>query len=288
MAALLDLLEVCSASLYPVVLSCLADIFENPKSHVFFHEWRSRRDGKVAAKMVVEIWRQQEAQRGVVTRDGVLANTSRPLAGTGHRTKWAAEPQAAFTFQDPGKRSAQEQVEGAVGVDEMMAKVYSVVAGLGVDSLGYLDHSDAATVASIEQYVKFKQGEVWQDINSELEREGMKPTEPDRLRLTSGIQRGERLAADVAGEQASILHAAYDEATEQEAVFYNNISSMRAQEAEARKYKRNRAQLTMKERLEAKLKKEQMLGSSFKPKLKPAFLKERTEWLVEGEAADFV
>ena len=39
--ALLDAACRCHAALRPVILSALADILENPKTHLFFHEWRS-------------------------------------------------------------------------------------------------------------------------------------------------------------------------------------------------------------------------------------------------------
>jgi hypothetical protein len=47
--------------------------------------------------------------------------------------------------------------------------------------------------------------------------------------------------------------------------YYAEMRRQKAAEAEARIYKKDRSNLTMKERLEAKLKKEEMLARSFKP-----------------------
>jgi hypothetical protein len=89
MESLLNLLQVCSPTLRPVLLSVAADILENPKTHLFFHEWRSVGGrtslvpaGTAAATLVLGLWRAEELKLGVVSGDGVIANPTRPLAGT--------------------------------------------------------------------------------------------------------------------------------------------------------------------------------------------------------------
>ena len=47
--------------------------------------------------------------------------------------------------------------------------------------------------------------------------------------------------------------------------YCKEMRRQKAAEADARTYKKDRSSLTMKERLEAKLKKEEMLARSFKP-----------------------
>jgi hypothetical protein len=65
--ALLDAACRCHAALRPVILSALADILENPKTHLFFHEWRSTAPraalapaGAQAVTLVLNLWRVEE------------------------------------------------------------------------------------------------------------------------------------------------------------------------------------------------------------------------------------
>lgn len=56
----------------------------------------------------------------------------------------------------------------------------SVQAPEGIRALQALPLEDAAVLAVIQQYVCFRQGEVWRDISSQLEEEGVQPTQEDR------------------------------------------------------------------------------------------------------------
>jgi hypothetical protein len=79
-----------------VLLSLLCDLLENPRSHSFFHEWRSSRNQQTAAHLLLSIWGEEDAARGL-TVDGLLANTQRPLDGTGHRTRWIPSEAIAYS-----------------------------------------------------------------------------------------------------------------------------------------------------------------------------------------------
>ena len=53
--------------------------------------------------------------------------------------------------------------------------------------VGFEDHPtlstpDQVTLCIIEKYLDFKQGEVWKEITSELEQEGVRPVTPDQVR----------------------------------------------------------------------------------------------------------
>jgi hypothetical protein len=80
---------VCNPTLRPVILSLAADILENPKTHLFFYEWRSGGGrgalvpaGSPAVTLVLKLWRAEEAKIGIVSDDGIITNPARPLAGT--------------------------------------------------------------------------------------------------------------------------------------------------------------------------------------------------------------
>ncbi|GAQ87466.1 hypothetical protein KFL_003550050 [Klebsormidium nitens] len=55
---LLQLLESSRPEIWPGLLSCLADVTENPKAHPFFHEWRSPTSGECGAQIVIKVWDQ--------------------------------------------------------------------------------------------------------------------------------------------------------------------------------------------------------------------------------------
>eukprot|EP00798_Chlamydomonas_sp_ICE-L_P020377 gene20377-27148_t len=81
---LLQVLEVGNRDHRPITVSLLADLLVNPKSHSFFHDWRSDLDKKSAANMLLAIWKEEDALRGMTSKQGFLSNTSRPLTGKGH------------------------------------------------------------------------------------------------------------------------------------------------------------------------------------------------------------
>ena len=60
-----------------------------------------------------------------------------------------------------------------VSGDGMLTRIYIVLAALGFETAkDYAAVADAATLAVVEQYVRFRQGEIWQDIKAQLELEG--------------------------------------------------------------------------------------------------------------------
>mmetsp|Transcript_28281 Transcript_28281/g.34349 ORF Transcript_28281/g.34349 Transcript_28281/m.34349 type:complete len:858 (-) Transcript_28281:68-2641(-) len=267
MEALMDLLEVCNAYLYPVILSCLADILENPKSHPFFHEWRSSTNHILAPQLLLNIWRNEENARKMTSELGVITNINRPMSGDGTRTEWIPSLDTSYSFQSEDKKSLMKSLTEVVTGEKILAKVYSVFTNLGFDSIDYVTDKDKATVETIRQYVKFKQGEVWQDVQVDFDLAQMRPTLPDRERLQAGMDKCEQVAKELASKQQRLIAENNEKLESSNTTFYENRSEMYTQEANAKIYKRNLSTLTMKERLEAKLKKEQMLKNSFKPSL---------------------
>ncbi len=61
----------------------------------------------------------------------------------------------------------------------MLLQVYTCLQLVGFSNLSYLSPADSAVLLVIEQYTRFRQGEVWADIKSEFERQGVATTEED-------------------------------------------------------------------------------------------------------------
>lgn len=121
---------------------------------------------------------------------------------------------------------------------------------------------DLATLCAVEAYVVLREGEVWSGITEQLAAEGCKPVATDRARLEAALNRTKAEVASVVAKQREIFSAAAKAAAEAEAAFYSDARAQAEMDAQAKVYKRSRSSLTMKERLEAKLKKEDMLKRS--------------------------
>lgn len=88
----------------------------------------------------------------------------------------------------------------AVPGEALLCKVYAVFRVCGFDTFTYLDAPDQAVLAVVEKYIKFRQGELWQEIAAEFEASGMRPTAPDRWGArsrTRGVRQHVRQGAGV-------------------------------------------------------------------------------------------
>ena len=170
LAQLLNLLLACTPTLRPVVVSTLADILENPKTHLFFPRWRST--GAARARSRGRSGHHPDAQP--VARGGGedghdasrrhSVNPENPLRGS-----------AEFVKPDDGglvttystltiERSATEEAAAKAAkrdADHMMSRVFAVCSLLGFDNLrAYCSPADALTLTIVERYVDFREGEM--------------------------------------------------------------------------------------------------------------------------------
>eukprot|EP00798_Chlamydomonas_sp_ICE-L_P020376 gene20376-27146_t len=200
-----QVLEVGNRDHRPITVSLLADLLVNPKSHSFFHDWRSDLDKKSAANMLLAIWKEEDALRGMTSKQGFLSNTSRPLTGKGTRERWVPSDTLAYGNLDPKRRDGMQLIKDACSGDKLLEKLYAVFKVVGLDTMSYLSTHDQCTLVMVEKYVKFRQGEMWRELDLEFEQEGMRPTSPDRVRLDSGIELAEHIARAVVDAQSQIL-----------------------------------------------------------------------------------
>lgn len=64
-------------------------------------------------------------------------------------------------------------------------QIYCCLRLVGFNNSGYLRNEDQAVVVFIQQYVKFRQGEVWQQIKAEFEAAGMDTADEDRYSIAA-------------------------------------------------------------------------------------------------------
>lgn len=279
MESLLNLLSRCNANLRPVTLSLLADVLENPKTHLFFHEWRSTGGsrslvpaGASATTLVLNVWRSAEAALGVTNGDGVIANRANPLAGDSSKSRPFDEAEAisgaTYTVLTRGRLENEVKAAAAAkrdGADGLMSRVFAVCSLLGFGNLReYCGRVDELTLFTVERYVDFKEGEVWERTKEIFENEGLVPTGPDRQVMDEAIVTARMTAAELADAQRSIVNGDTRKATAEEVAYYEEKSTQAAADEAARWYKPDRSKLTTKERYRSQLLKDTMLSNSFK------------------------
>jgi hypothetical protein len=153
-------------------------------------------------------------------------------------------------------------VVNAVTTDQRMCKVYSVLHLLGFGNITGLSAKDQATLTLVEKYVKFKQGEVWMDIGTRFHVKGFKPTDADRGRLQSGIDFSEHLATIVTKDQNRLLRQEHErEAADERRVYLDKLDQARL-EYDIKFYKKDKSQVTAKEKQEARQARDLMLERS--------------------------
>ena len=294
MELLLDIACKAENRVCSVILSILADAIERggERAKAIWHEWKSRSDSTdavTATHMLLEKWREEERSRRLTNEKGVIQNLERPLRGMGH-------PMATLKFNE----GCHGVIDGFIdktdklypdGGEEpsIFPRVYAVLKILGFKSLAEgedVSCQDKATLQFIQEYVKFKQGEVWLDIAASFEKDGVKLTSFDQVRLESGIAASYSLAEQIQEKQREILEGGFLMDTMREQKFYDSILIQQQEERQGLLYKKDRGNLTMRERLEAKMKKEQMLKNSVKSAIDSLSLKNTMNALDTSEQND--
>lgn len=209
---LIDLLQACPKGMHNLILGCLLDLCENPKTVHHVLTWRGT-DNTSAAHLFCDIWRNEERDIGV-KRDthGAICDIKRPLMGT-------LQEEKGFTPL-PANCPSQAIVDVS---ENMRAKIYSLFCKIGFTDLPGLTVDDHITLTVVEKYMDFKMGEVWTEILSELDQEHVRPTTPD-LEAVEAISRAiDNRAEIVAGTQQELLEAQHSQDVLNEQEFYAEI-----------------------------------------------------------------
>jgi len=219
---LFDLLEVCPKNMHNVILGCLLDLCENPKTVNHVLTWRGK-DGCTASHLLCQIWRLEETEIGV-KRDsqGAITDVHHPLMG-----KIQAE---LGTVAMPA--SCVSQAIADVG-ENMRAKVYSLFCKMGFTDLPGLTVEDHVTLTIIEKYLDFKMGEVWTETIGELASEQVRPVTPDQEAIEAITRAIEERAQIVVTTQAELLDAQKNQDILDEQEFYADIRENHRQKEKA-------------------------------------------------------
>ena len=289
--ALLDAACRCHAALRPVILSALADILENPKTHLFFHEWRSTAPraalapaGAQAVTLVLNLWRVEENAHDSTRFEMITLETGEPGA-PGHfasldasgsmnalpyvrvqQNRADAEARALAAAARKGWRHAGDG-DDATGAssESTRARVFAVCSLLGFEHLRRTCcRADAATLAAVERYVDLREGDTWERTRRIFAEEGTFPIGPDRAAMDAALEAAAASRAALASTVSAYEREARLEALSSEAAAHDEARERWEAEEAARWYRGDKTKMTMRERLANGVKHEAMLRSSFK------------------------
>ena len=287
--ALLDAACRCHAALRPVILSALADILENPKTHLFFHEWRSTAPraalapaGAQAVTLVLNLWRVEEKNadeyKKLETGEPGAPGHFASLDASGsmnalpyvrvHRDRADAEARAlAAAARKGGGRHAGDgdDAKDTSSSESTRARVFAVCSLLGFEHLRRTCcRADAATLAAVERYVDMREGETWERTRRIFAEEGTFPIGPDRAAMDAALEAAAASRAALAATVSAYEREARAEALSSEAAAHDEARERWETEEAARWYRGDKAKLTMRERLTNGVKHEAMLRGSFR------------------------
>ena len=284
--ALLDAACRCHAALRPVILSALADILENPKTHLFFHEWRSTAPraalapaGAQAVTLVLNLWRvearrdgaesSRDLQTGEPGAPGALASLEDSGLNTAYvhvrRARADADARALAAAARAGTHAGEGDAARAAAAESTRARVFAVCSLLGFEHLRRTcSRADAATLAAVERYVDLREGETWARTERIFAEEGTFPVGPDRAAMDAALDAAAESRRALAAAVSAYDAEARTEAAAAEAAAHDEARERWEAEEAARWYRGDKTKLTMRERLANGVKHEAMLRSSFK------------------------
>jgi len=168
---LLDILEVSAKSMQNLILGCVLDLSDNPKTLTHMLQWESK-DNQSIAHFLCALWRDEERDLGVERdENGVILDTSKPLASA-----LAEEVESSLPSHLPTKAIVEVS-------ENMRAKIYGIFCRLGFSDLSGVSQEDQLTLCIVENYLDFKLGEVFKEINTELRLDNIQPIAPDQEAL---------------------------------------------------------------------------------------------------------
>ncbi|KNC53204.1 uncharacterized protein AMSG_12249 [Thecamonas trahens ATCC 50062] len=248
--ALLDLLDTpkLPAEITNHGLGVILDLLDHPYTVAYVRRWRSGRDAeRSVAHLLLEAWETSQAELGVaLDRHGVIGNVDTPLApvavsdddeGEGGAPAFAAVAQygrtAAFVLELEAAAAAEADGDGGDGDEvspaiadvraNMRAKVFALFCKLGFQGHTGLSCRHKTALRLILEYFKYKVGEVWTEIDAELEAEEVRPISPDLTRLGTMHEYIQQSAVNLQTEQRAVVAREQERELKAEADMYHMI-----------------------------------------------------------------
>eukprot|EP00730_Choanoeca_flexa_P007170 TRINITY_DN12289_c1_g8_i4.p1 TRINITY_DN12289_c1_g8~~TRINITY_DN12289_c1_g8_i4.p1 ORF type:complete len:965 (+),score=177.09 TRINITY_DN12289_c1_g8_i4:64-2958(+) len=211
MFVLLDLLERCPVEFRNMVLGCVADLAEASTGLQHVLQWQGQGEPRPnIASLLCGLWRDTclDLECPALIKGALLATVLEPVD----------DDDIAVSFPLCSKSQIEAEVAPLSGTAPNLAvlevlrneraKIYGLCSMMGFDKCyDMLGTTDRITLVLIEQYLNLKAGEVWQEVQDELDAEGIVPVDFDEELLLMAREVNEAQVQAVAQEQRSLLNA---------------------------------------------------------------------------------
>ncbi|EAR84467.2 hypothetical protein TTHERM_00691650 (macronuclear) [Tetrahymena thermophila SB210] len=282
---LLEFLEVCDDMHKKMALSCLSYLIENPKATPYFCDWNSGKTMINATQLLIKIYNKEDNRFQVKYDDGIIVNKNRPLNpmtapkkkqdefqllmeekkvvnefenGTqgnnqtskrGQSAKGFARLKEALLAADSESEAGTEaylvrKIKEKVEQYDLRAIIFAILYRTGFDKNELLP-DEKQKIEVIQMYPHFKMGEIWSDIQFELEEEvkftfcksltsdytyenntqGIKPTSDDMHWMRTAIEEFEEQVLNCINTQSLISREHKKSQEEELNKFYDIIRS---------------------------------------------------------------
>jgi len=194
-----------------LILGSLLDLSDNIKSLAHLMQWEGKDNQKIS-HLFCNLWRDEEKEIGVERDEqGVIIDTAKPLA-----SKDTDEPKVSLQSNMPSRAIVEVS-------ENMRAKIYGLFCKLGFTELAGLTQQDHITLCIIENYLDFKLGEVFKEINTELELDNILPIPPDQEALDTIIRATDERVISVNLTQKHMIDTYKEQEDMLEKEFYYDI-----------------------------------------------------------------
>ena len=178
---LLDLLEVAPAFMHQMLVSCLADLLENPLFIASFHRWYSIKHRRGCVAMLLQMWDDE-----ITKREDALRLQTEMQRNTEGKTEVEAAPLP----------SSNEMVAELTG-SNLLTKLHAVMAQLNFATEEKLDAHQQKRLLEVERYISLEDAKLWKRFADELLEDGIRPVTPDNRRLEDRFKRDEKIAEEL-------------------------------------------------------------------------------------------
>lgn len=195
-----------------LILGCILDFCDNPKTLTHMLQWESK-DNNNISHFLCALWRDEEKDIGVERdENGIILDTTKPLASA-----MAEEVESSLPSHIPSKAIVEVS-------ENMRAKIYGIFCRLGFTDLSGITQEDQLTLCIIENYLDFKLGEVFKEINTELQIDNIQPIPADQEALDTILRAADDRVLTVNINQQHMANTYKQQEFMQEKEFYYEVS----------------------------------------------------------------
>ena len=189
------------------LISCLCMLLYTRRAQVAFLNWNSKKSMCNATQLLIRLYEAEEQRLGVkYTEDGVLGDTRRPLTNVDTGPKTYERLRAALEAAEQSESGlVRKKLIEFVRKRDMRASIHTLMSLTSFASSELLPR-ERQKLEVIRMYPSFRKGELWQDIQAELQSLAIRPINDDRHLMECEIEDAYEHALHTVKMQAMIAH----------------------------------------------------------------------------------